>query len=132
MKTQGFSGEIIGDITFNQPVVLKNLAEGIDNITFLGLDSFLEKPQTKEGKAFRELFALHGIEASTAHAEGYDTALLLDTILSKDIPLTQDAFLNIEKLNGVSGPIYFNEAGYSTFSYILTKFKDGKIVPVEK
>ena len=130
LKIQGFKGEIIGDITFNQPVVLETLAEGADGITFLGLDCFLDQPMTPEGKKFKEFFRKNGIVASTAHAEGYNSALLLDKVLTEKKQMSQQMFLDMKQMLGSSGPIYFNEPGESTFSFILTKLKDGKIVPV--
>ena len=132
LKVQGFKGEIIGDITFNQPVVLKTLAEGAEGITFLGMDCFLDEPQTPEGKKFKEFFRKHGIVASAAHAEGYNAALLLEKILTEKKQLSQQMFLDMKQMTGSSGLIYFNEPGESTLSFILTKFKDGKIVPVEE
>ena len=95
------------------------------------MDCFLDEPKTPEGKKFKEFFKRYGINASAAHTDGYNSALLLEKILTEGKTLSQKTFLDMKQMTGSSGPIYFDEPGISTLSYILTKFKDGKIVPVE-
>lgn len=131
LREMDYQGEIIGDLTFNQPAVLNALEKKAEGITFLTLDPLLDKPATSPGQAFQNLFTKAGIKPSFAHVEAYNMALLLEAIAhQKD--LSQQYIIDQKNLETASGTVDFLENGDSKFSYVLATIQNGKVVSIEK
>ena len=131
LKEMDYKGDIIGDLTFNQPAVLNALDKKAEGIIFLTLDPLLSSPSTTEGKKFQELFKASHITPSFAHVEAYNMALFIEA-LAKQNDISQESILKMKNLETSSGKVQFLSGGDSKFEYVLATFQDGQIVPVEK
>ena len=131
LRELDYKGEIIGDLTFNQPAVLTALDKKAEGITFLTLDPLLSQPRTKQGNEFKKLFNQENITPSFAHVEAYNMALFLEALVKYD-NISQQDIVNMKSLETSSGKVDFLPGGDSKFEYVLATFKDDKIVPVEE
>ena len=129
LREMDYKGEIIGDLTFNQPAVLNALDKKAEGIIFLTLDPLLSNPSAPEGKKFQKLFKESNITPSFAHVEAYNMALFIED-LSKQNAISQENIIKMKDLETSSGKVEFLDDGDSKFEYVLATFKDGKIVPM--
>ena len=131
LKEMDYKGEILADLTFQQPAVFDGLQKSTDGITFLTLDGLLDNPKTKEGRQFKSEFKAENITPSFAHVEAYNMALFLEKLAQIE-SIDQSIIKGLKHMNTVAGSVSFLENGDTLFQYELAQVKNGKIVPVEE
>ncbi|MGN0919912.1 MAG: ABC transporter substrate-binding protein [Alphaproteobacteria bacterium] len=130
LKQQGFNGEILTSLSFAQKFVFDNLEDYANDVIFMSMEPHLDAPRTAKAKEFREFCLKNEMYPSFSSIEGYDMVNLINHMISNGLDLTQDNFLKLKEFDSVAGKVDFKTLGNATYSFILAKLKDGKIVPV--
>ena len=131
LKAQEFKGEVLADIAFSQKFVFDALGDITEDIVFVTLEPQLTTPRTQTAQKFRDLAFNSGLYPSFTSIEAYDMITLINYMVSNNIPLNQESFLEMKEFNGAAGKIIFSDRGDAIYPFILATFKEGKIIPVE-
>ena len=132
LKQQEFKGQILTSLSFAQKFVFDNLGDYAEDVIFMTMEPHLTTPRFLKAKEFRDFCLKNDMYPSFSSIEGYDMVVLINQMLSNNIPFTQEEFLKLKKFDSVAGEVTFKSLGNATYSFILAKLENGKIVPVEE
>lgn len=132
LREQGFKGQIVSDMSFAQKFVLESLGKYAEDVIFVTLEPHLDEPRTPEAQAYRKFALSNGMYPSFSSIEGYDMVNIINDMVEKQIPFSQQSFMDMKKYAGVSGTVLFPSIGNSAYPFILAKVKNGKVIPVEE
>ena len=121
---------ILAAIQFSVPFVLDVLGDNRNDIIFESID--LADMSKDKFKQFHKEMDAKGLPVYLCSAYAFNVLEVIKYALDNNMTLSQDAFQKLNTFDGLGGKIYFMGKGASQYSYHLTQYKDGKVVPVEE
>lgn len=133
LNSLGYKGQIMADINFSNPDVLKNLGEAAEGVIFTAMDINLTEPKAEKAlyfiKKYKERF---GKSPWIGASYVYDALSILEHFEKTKKSINQETFRNLGTWAGIAGQLDFLDKGECQYHYIVIQRKEGKNVLVQQ
>ncbi len=130
LKSQGFSGQIIGDNSFVNPNVYQKLGSDAEGVLSICTSADFSNPTTNEAKEFRTDCEKEGVIVYYVSSTTYDVLALLDSVFKNGKRPGQDLFKELKSFDGATGRVLFEDKGETFFECSFATVKGQKVVQV--
>ena len=132
LKAQDYRGKIIADGGLRVPMVSQLLGENSLGIVFPALTTEADIPHSPQTEEAIQMLKKYKLPTYYILLEVADTLQLIQYTIDNNLPFSRKTYENIKDWKGVMEGVSFHKEKAVGHRYIMTTFKNGKIVPVEE
>ena len=133
LKAQAYTGQILSDASFADPVQIDKLGEAAEKIIFVGSETELTEPRTEAAKNFNiEFEKAFGMPVNYTGVTVYESLSMLEKLSVTTNELTNVSFPSLGDWVGIPGTIRFLQGGDCDYPWFLIQRVNGKNVPISE